>query len=68
MHSNNLMDIELAQGLGCVRGLHTQEMSAFGESINNNPYCIMPSCGPWKTRYEVHGDVIPFPLWDRQRL
>ena len=68
MQSNNLTDIELAQSLGCVHGLHTQEMSGLGESINNNPYGIMPSCGSWKTRYEVHGDVIPLPLWDSQGL
>ena len=68
MQSNNLTDIKLAQSLGCVRGLHTQEMSGLGESISNNLYDIMPSYGPWKTRYEVHGDVIPLPLWDRQGL
>ena len=36
MQSNNLTDIELTKSLGCVRGLHTQEMSGLGESINNN--------------------------------
>ena len=68
MQSNNLTDIELAQSLDYVRGLHTQEMSGFGESINNNPYGIMPLCSSWKTKYEVYGDVIPLSLWDRQGL
>ena len=68
MQSNNITDIELAHSLGCVRGLHTQEISRLGEAINNNPLGIMPSCGSRKTIYGVCGDVIPLPLWDRQGL
>src|SRR3954469_18492708 len=45
-----------------------EEVSNFGESIDDNEDGIISFLGFWKTSDEVHTDFVPFPLGNRQRL
>lgn len=48
--------------------LDWNEVSWLRESVDNDPNRRVSSLGFWKARYEIHVDVLPFPLWYGQRL
>src|SRR3954469_18208536 len=45
-----------------------EEVSNFGESINDHEDGIISFLGFWKASDEIHTDFVPFPLGNRQRL
>ena len=68
MHANDLFNIQLSQVLQSIIDLNQYEISRFSLPIDDNPDGITSLRRLRQTCHEIHGNVIPFPLMNTQRL
>ena len=62
MTCNNLPHVYFSKFTRVVLFLDWQEVRRFCQSVYNYPNCIMALGRLWQFRYEVHGNLFPFPL------
>src|SRR3954462_11206848 len=65
---HNSRDIQFRQLTSSYRLANGKEVSNFGKSINDHEVGIISFLGFWKAGDEVHTDLVPFPLGNRQWL
>src|SRR5438876_10740769 len=68
MQPEYVLNVQLRQLISSMRGLHWNEVSHFGQSLNNYPDGIVTFLSPWQSGYEIHAGFIPFPSRNWQRL
>src|ERR1044071_4424229 len=61
-------DVQVRQLTSSYRLAHWKKRSKFGKSVNDNEDGIISFLGFWKAGDEVHTDLVPFPLGNRQWL
>ncbi|GBG86128.1 hypothetical protein CBR_g41031 [Chara braunii] len=66
--SGDMVEEENGNVFGIVRGGTRNEMSAFGQTTNNDVDAIMPAIGLGKTAHEVHGNGLSSVRGDGQLL
>src|SRR3954468_2587158 len=64
----NSRDVQVCQLTSSYRLANGKEVSNFGKSVNDHEDGIISFLGFRKAGDEVHTDLVPFPLWNRQRL
>jgi hypothetical protein len=62
MQLQNVVDVQLHQFVSAIRGPHRDEVCDLGKGIDNHPYQVITSWGPWEYIDEIHTYVLPFPL------
>ena len=68
MQRDNPRGIKLRQ-LSCSdRLFDRQKVSHFSEFVDDNEYSIIATLGLWKSRHEVHLNVVKLPFWNGKRL
>src|SRR3954470_24137074 len=65
---HNSRDVQVRQLASSYRLANGKEVRNFGKPIYHNEDGIISFLGFWKAGDEVHSDVVPFLLWNRQRL
>src|SRR5436853_5522454 len=63
MQSHYLCDVQLTELPDSVGHPHRQEMSRFGQPVDDNPDGIVTLSAPRQTTDEVHRHLLPLPLW-----
>ena len=67
MQSENFSEEQICNLYGFVSGGNGEEVGKLGEPVNHHHYAIF-SLGFWQANDEVHGNVFPFLLGNRQGL
>jgi hypothetical protein len=68
MQTQDARNIKLSVLLSPVEGVHRNEMSRLGESVNDYPDGVKLTTGERQTHNEIHTDVFPFVGRNTQRL
>jgi hypothetical protein len=68
MHIQDERNIQLSVLLSPIEGVHRNEMSRLGESVDDYPDGVKLVAGERQTHNEIHIDVFPFPGRNIQRL
>jgi hypothetical protein len=61
MHTHDARNIQLDVLFSPVEGVHWNEMSGLGKSVNDYPNGVKLAAGERETHNEIHTDVFPFP-------
>jgi hypothetical protein len=64
---HNAGEERTSDGCGRVGACQSDEMRVLGEVIHHGEYNVFP-IHAWQSLHEIHGDVHPHHLWQRQRL
>src|ERR1041385_2197708 len=65
---HNSRDVQVRQLASSYRLANGKEVSNFGKSVNDHEDGIISFLGFWKAGDEIHTDLVPFPLGNRQWL
>ena len=68
MKTNDTRHVFVSQLVGSVGSADRNKVCNFGQPVNNNPNGIMPSVGLGQASYEIHTNLIPFPLGNLKGL
>jgi hypothetical protein len=68
MQTQDARNIQLRVLLIPLEGVHQNEMSRLGKSIDDYPDGVKLAGGEWQTHNKIHADVFPFPDRNIQRL
>jgi hypothetical protein len=68
MQTQDARNIQLHVLLIPLEGVHQNEMSKLGKSIDDYPDGAKLAGGEWQTHNKIHADVFPFPDRNIQRL
>ena len=68
MASNDLPDINIDQLFSRRNLPRRQKVGTLGQSIHNDPYNIKTLCRLWQLGDKIHGNILPFPYGNLQRL
>jgi hypothetical protein len=68
MQTQDARNIQLGILFSPVAGVHWNEMSGLGKSIDDYPDGVKHTIGERQTHNEIHIDVFPFPGRNTQRL
>src|SRR6185312_17454384 len=68
MQADNPRDVQLSKSSTGVSSVHWNEVSNLHQTIYYYPYGVVPFLSTRQSNNEVHGDFLPFPLWNLQRL
>jgi hypothetical protein len=68
MQTQDVRNIQFHVLLSPVEGVHQNERSRLGESIDDYPDGTKPAGGERQTHNKIHADVFPFPGRNTQRL
>jgi hypothetical protein len=68
MQTQNARNIQLGTLFSPIEGVHWDEMSGLGKSVDDYPDGVKLAAGERQTHNEIHIDVFPFPGRNTQRL
>jgi hypothetical protein len=68
MQTQDVRNIQLGIIFSLVEGVHWNEMSGLGKSVDDYPDGVKLAAGERQTNKEIHTDVFPFPGRNTQRL
>jgi hypothetical protein len=68
MQTQDVRNIQLSILLNHVEGVHRNEMSRLGKSVDDYPNRVKLAAGERQAHNEIHTDVFPFPDRNTQRL
>jgi hypothetical protein len=68
MQTQDVRNIQFHVLLSPVEGVHRNERSRLGESIDDYPDGTKPAGGERQTHNKIYADVFPFPGRNTQRL
>jgi hypothetical protein len=68
MQTQDARNIQLGVLFSPVEGVHMNEMSRLGKSVNDYPNVVKFATGERQTHNEIHTDVFPFPGRNTRRL
>jgi hypothetical protein len=68
MQIQDVRNIQLSVLYSHVEGVHRNEMSRLGKSVDNYPNGVKLVAGERQTHNEIYTDVFPFPGRNTQRL
>jgi hypothetical protein len=68
MQTQHVRNIQFSILLSHIEGVHRNEMSRLGKSIDDYPDGVKLAFGERQTHNEIHTDVFPFPGRNTQRL
>jgi hypothetical protein len=68
MQTHDAINIQLGILFSPIEGVHWNEMSELGKSVDDYPYGVKLAAGERQTHNEIHIDVFPFPGRNIQRL
>jgi hypothetical protein len=68
MQTQDARNIQLSVLLSPIEGVHQNEMSRLGKSVDDYPNGVKLAAGERQTYNEIHTDVFPFPGRNTQRL
>src|SRR6185312_15061193 len=68
MQTDNPGDIQLCKSGTGVSSVHRNEVSNLRQTVHYYPYRVVPLLSTRQSHYEIHRDLLPFPLGNLQRL
>jgi hypothetical protein len=68
MQTDNLGNVQLCKPSAGVGSVHRNEVGNLRQLVHYYPYGVVPFLSTRQANNEVHGDLLPFPLGNLQRL